>query len=96
MRELEGRLSDLALRPLAQRVASLLLTTARPSHLPWKSELVVTLTHEQLASLAGSTREAVSKALANLASHGFITQKRGSIILSQPGKLELFKDQVVS
>lgn len=89
--ELETRLSDLALRPLPQRVASLLLSTARPSHIPWKNELIVTMTHEQLASVAGSTREAVSKTLADLARQGLIVQRRGSIVLVQPEQLELFK-----
>ncbi|USR78795.1 Crp/Fnr family transcriptional regulator [Arcanobacterium pinnipediorum] len=90
--DLENRLSDMALRPLAQRLASLLLTTGQPSSIPWKNHLTVTMTHEQLASLAGSTREAVSKTLADLARRGMITQKRGSIILLQPKQLQIFKD----
>lgn len=92
VKELETRLSDLALRPLPQRMASLLLSIARPSHLPWKRDLIVPMTHEQLANVAGSTREAVSKALADLAKQGMIIQKRGSIILTDPQQLELFKE----
>lgn len=88
VKELETRLSDLALRPLPQRVASLLLSIARPSHLPWKHDLIVPMTHEQLANVAGSTREAVSKALADLAKQGMIIQKRGSIILTDPQQLK--------
>lgn len=92
--ELETRLSDIALRPLAQRLASLLLITSRTSHIPWKKEWVVTMTHEQLANLAGATREAVSKALADFAKQGLISQKRGVIILNQPKQLEIFKDLI--
>ncbi|MBV7296024.1 Crp/Fnr family transcriptional regulator [Corynebacterium sp. TAE3-ERU12] len=92
--ELEQRLTDIALRPLSQRMASLLLTTARPSHLPWEKGLVVKMTHEQLASLAGATREAVSKVLADLAQRGLITQKRGSIVIIHPHKLQEFKDGI--
>lgn len=79
--ELETRLSDTALLPLPDRLLSLLQAAARASHLPWKSEKKGTLTHEQLATYAGFTREAVSKSLADLARQGVITQKRGAIIL---------------
>lgn len=92
--ELEMRLSDLALRPLNQRVASLLLSTATDSLLPWKHNKNVKLTHEQLAHLVGATREAVSKAVAELAAHGFIEQHRGFITIINYVGLNAYKDQI--
>lgn len=91
--DLERRISDLALRPLAQRIASLLLSFAKPSPLPWKEEYVK-LTHEQLANLAGATREAVSKVLSDLAHKGMIKQNRGSISIRARRDLEIFKETV--
>lgn len=92
--DLEQRLSDLALRPLHQRVASLLLSTATSSLLPWRHEKTVKLTHEQLAQLAGATREAVSKAVADLAARGLIRQQRGSIVILNEACLEDYKNDI--
>ncbi|MBV7362829.1 Crp/Fnr family transcriptional regulator [Actinomycetaceae bacterium TAE3-ERU4] len=92
--ELETRLSDLALRPLPQRVASLLLNTSVTSPLPWRHERVVKLTHEQLANLAGASREGVSKVLADFAQRKFIKQGRGMITLLTPDALRQFKESV--
>ncbi|MBN9643765.1 Crp/Fnr family transcriptional regulator [Corynebacterium mendelii] len=93
--ELETRLSNMALRPLNQQVASLLLSAATTSRLPWKHTKTVKLTHEQLANLAGASREAVSKAVAELSAHGFLKQHRGSVTIIDADGLAAYRDHLV-
>lgn len=80
--ELEERLADLALKPLPQRVASLLLRLGSKPSFSWRQKhMQVSLTHEQIASVAGATREAVSKTLSDFAAEGLIMQSRAKITL---------------
>ncbi|WP_225973214.1 Crp/Fnr family transcriptional regulator [Nesterenkonia natronophila] len=83
---LEERLTDLALRPLAARVAKTLLTrneptTARSLGARLGQRPAIRITHEQLAGLLGATREATSKVLSEFAAQGLIRQVRGRITL---------------
>ncbi|MDN5821876.1 MAG: Crp/Fnr family transcriptional regulator [Brachybacterium sp.] len=90
--ELEDRLTDLALRPLASRVAVTLLNltrspstgTGRFSRAPQ-----VQLTHEQVAGVIGATREATSRVLSDFAERGLIRQGRGRILITDPAGLRL-------
>lgn len=80
--QLEERLTDLALRPLGARVAATLLSlagTAKSGR--FGQNRPIRLTHEQISGLLGATREATSKALADLASQGTIRQGRGRITI---------------
>jgi CRP/FNR family transcriptional regulator, cyclic AMP receptor protein len=87
--ELEGRLSDLALRSLPARVASTLLGVAEwPSAARFGRARIIRLTHEQIAGLLGATREATSKILSEFSSRGLIRQGRGRITLTDPAKLQ--------
>ncbi len=80
--QLEERLTDMALRPLAARTASTLTTLAGTApRARFKQSVSVRLTHEQLAGLLGATREATSKTMSDLAGRGFIRQGRGRIII---------------
>lgn len=85
--ELEDRLTDLALRPLQARVAATLLnlttpTTGNASRFGRGAQ--VRLTHEQLASVIGATREATSRVLGDFADRGLIRQGRGRIHIPDP------------
>lgn len=85
---LEERLADLALRPLAARVASTLLSlagTARTAR--FGQNRPVRLTHEQIAGLLGAAREATSKTLADFASQGIIRQGWGRITIQNVAAL---------
>ena len=89
--ELEDRLTDLALRSLPSRVAATLLNLTRGSHSggpgPFARAQQVRLTHEQLASVIGATREATSRVLSDFAERGLIRQGHGRIIVSDPARL---------
>ena len=84
--EAEQRLTDAVLKPAPQRVASTLHTLARKEfrRSVRGTELSVHLTHEQLADLAGTSRETVTKALGALADEGVIKLGRGKIIIFKP------------
>lgn len=85
---LEERLTDLALRPLAARVASTLLKLAEagpPAR--FGSGAVIRLTHEQLAGLLGATRESTSKTMADFATRNLIRQGRGRVIIHDANAL---------
>ncbi len=87
---LEERLTDLALRPLAARVASTVLKLADATPVPrFGRPAVVRLTHEQLAGLVGASREATSKTMADFAAHNLIRQGRGRIIIQDPAALHV-------
>lgn len=88
--ELEDRLTDLALRPLASRVAVTLLNLTRRSDTgsgPFARAPQVRLTHEQIAGLIGATREATSRVLSDFADQGLTRQGRGRILIADPAGL---------
>ncbi len=79
---LQERLTDLPLRPLAARAASLLLTLVEAApRSRFTHSQTVKLTHLQLAGLLGVTREATSRATADFAARGLIRQGRRRIIV---------------
>ncbi|WAH98169.1 Crp/Fnr family transcriptional regulator [Arthrobacter sp. MMS18-M83] len=85
---LEERLTDLALRPLAARVASTLLSLAETAPAGrFGHGRQIRLTHEQIAGLLGATREATSRILAEMAARGIIRQGRGRISLQNTAAL---------
>lgn len=88
--ELEDRLTDLALKPLQARVAATLLNLSS-THGAGTGRLgrgqQVRLTHEQLASVIGATREATSRVLSDLADRGLIRQTRGRIVIADQASL---------
>ncbi|MGW0733132.1 Crp/Fnr family transcriptional regulator [Streptomyces sp. NPDC002851] len=84
--ELEQRLSDSVFKSAAQRVATTLLAlaSAQPTYRaprPIAGHPQVALTHEQLAALAGASRETVTKALHDFADRGLLRLGRGRIAI---------------
>jgi CRP/FNR family transcriptional regulator, cyclic AMP receptor protein len=79
--EMERRLSDSVFKSVPQRVAGTLATLAaqqRRYGLGPRSP-VVALTHEQIAALAGTSRETATKVLGDYAERGLIRLGRGRI-----------------
>ncbi|MGQ7352214.1 Crp/Fnr family transcriptional regulator [Quadrisphaera oryzae] len=82
--ELEDRLTDLALKPLHARVAATLVNLSQGSSAGgsrFGRAPSIRLTHEQLASVIGSTREATSRVLSDMAAAGLIRQGRGRVVI---------------
>lgn len=86
--ELEQRLSDSVFKTVPQRLAStLLLLASSHSKRPVTGAIQLSITHEQLATVAGTSRETVTKVLGELADAGSIKLGRGKIVLLDLGAL---------
>ena len=86
---MERRLSDSVFKSVPQRAASTLITLAGQSRrhgLPSRGP-VVALTHEQVAALAGTSRETATKVLGDFAERGLIRLGRGRITLLDIGRI---------
>ena len=81
--EMERRLSDSFFKSVPQRVAGTLVTLAGQHRRPSFASRapVVAITHEQLAALAGTSRETVTKVLGDFAERGLVRLNRGRITL---------------
>lgn len=87
--ELERRLSDVVFKSVPERIAGALVTLATSGR-PLGRGVQVKLTHEQLAALAGTSRETTTKVLGDLADQGLIALGRGRIaVLNQDRLREL-------
>ncbi|MBT2366112.1 Crp/Fnr family transcriptional regulator [Streptomyces sp. ISL-10] len=91
--DLEQRLSDSVFKSVAQRIATTLttLTTAQPQPGPLRPGArhpQIALTHEQLAALAGTSRETCTKVLREFTDHGLIRLARGRITVLDPERLK--------
>ena len=77
--EMERRLSDTVFKSVPQRIAGTLATLASQHRLTRTAQ--VRLTHEQLATLVGASRETTTKTLNDLAQHGLVHLGRGKITI---------------
>ncbi len=89
--ELEQRLSDAVFKSVPERIAATLVTLAgTASSRPLARGVQVKLTHEQLAALAGTSRETTTKILNEYADQGLVSLGRGKIgILDADGMRRL-------
>jgi CRP/FNR family cyclic AMP-dependent transcriptional regulator len=80
--ELEQRLADAIFKTVPERIASTLLTLASThTSRPLGRGIQVKLTHEQLAALAGTSRETATKILGEFADQGLLSLGRGRITI---------------
>ncbi|MEV6678593.1 Crp/Fnr family transcriptional regulator [Streptomyces erythrochromogenes] len=91
--ELEQRLSDTVFKTVAQRVATTLVTlsAAQPpgsALRPGGRHPQIALTHEQLAALAGTSRETCTKVLRDLEQQGLLRLARGRITVLARERLQ--------
>ena len=97
-RKVERRLKSLLFRSNRQRLVSLLLELAdgygQPCDdpAPGAVKLGIKLSHQDLASVIGSTRETVTVVLGELQSEGLVSVGRRKITLSDPASLEKAAD----
>jgi CRP/FNR family cyclic AMP-dependent transcriptional regulator len=84
--DMERRLSDTVFKSVPQRVAAALIALASEQRRlalgPRAS--TVSLTHEQLAALVGTSRETATKVLGDFATKGLLRLGRGRITLVDP------------
>jgi CRP/FNR family transcriptional regulator, cyclic AMP receptor protein len=81
--DLERRLSDSVFKTVPQRIASTLAMLAgqQRRYIVGTPATVVTLTHEQVAALVGTSRETATRVLDDFADRGLIHLGRGRITL---------------
>lgn len=77
--EMERRLSESVFKSVPERVASTLVSLAGQRRSFSPRGPVVSLTHEQIAALAGTSRETTTKVLGDFAERGLIRLGRGRI-----------------
>jgi CRP/FNR family transcriptional regulator, cyclic AMP receptor protein len=90
LRETNERLARQSFQTVQSRVASVLaelVATAR-SQGAGETDVLITATQNDLAQLAGSSRESASRFLATLERAGVITQGRGKLVVHDPARLE--------
>jgi len=80
--QLERRLSDTVFKSVPQRIATTLCLLANEEQRrPLGRGLQVSLTHEQVAALAGTSRETTTKVLNELAEQGLLRLGRGKLTI---------------
>ena len=89
-RSLGNVVEDLALRDVTARVARLLLgCIGHHDHIVEKADFACArITHQEIATMVGSVREVVQRALKELERDGAIALERSRIDISDPAKLE--------
>lgn len=87
VRRFAGIVSDLAFRPIPERLARYIGEVAAPRPVAAGTELDLTLTQAQLAARLGTVRELVARALSQLEESGVIARRRGRIVIRDPRRL---------
>ena len=86
VRGFAGIVSDLAFRPVTERLARYLDTTIEEPIKPGTS-IELTLTQAQLAARLGTVRELVAPAFAQLEESGVISRDRTRVTIRDPARL---------
>ena len=87
VRGFAGIVSDLAFRPVPERLARYLDAAAGTPPVAAGTELPLELTQTQLAARLGTVRELVARAFSQLAASGVIARKRGRVVIRDPARL---------
>ncbi len=86
VRQFASIVTDLAFRPVTERLARYLETTAGAPVTPG-ARVELSLTQAQLAARLGTVRELVARALAELQDAGVIKRDRTHIVIRDPARL---------
>ena len=81
VRQLIGRLEDLAFHDATHRVMRVLLNVATASYEARGVPVIEGLTHYEIATLAGTSRETASRVVSNLAREGVVATKGRKIVI---------------
>lgn len=87
--ELEQRLTDVSCKTIDERLSGTLCSLARR-----QPEAPIKLTHQQLASLVGASRERTTTALGELVRHDLVSTRRGKISVRDFEALRRYSDGV--
>lgn len=87
VRSFAGIVTDLAFRPVIERLARHIDAAVAVHPVVPGAVVELTLTHTQLAARLGTVRELVARALSRLEESGAITRERGRIVIRDPARL---------
>lgn len=87
IRALQARIRDVSLRSLQGRLAAALWRLAKQSAPAPGAPVTIGLTHQELSSLVGASRESVSRALSALRREGLVETGAGELRLPDPDRL---------
>jgi CRP/FNR family transcriptional regulator, cyclic AMP receptor protein len=92
LREANERISRQSFQTVASRVAGVLLEQAETlaSDGAGERDILIRATRAQIAQLAGSSRESVSRFLATLDRAGLVTCGRGKVVIHDPSALRRY------
>lgn len=87
VRRFAGIVSDLAFRPVPERLARYLADAAGARPVAAGTELDIDLTQTQLAARLGTVRELVARAFAQLEASGLIARRRRRVVIRDAARL---------
>ncbi len=92
LRQAQTALKDIALKDVYGRLASTLLRLATEHGIPVHegTKISLNLTHQDLASMIGTSRESVNRVISEWRREGIIEATRGEITLLKPQKLKIW------
>jgi CRP/FNR family transcriptional regulator, cyclic AMP receptor protein len=90
LKEANERISRQSFQTVASRVAGVLLAQAEAAGGPGAQNVLVRSTRAEMAQLAGSSRESVSRFLATLERAGLVTCGRGKVVIHDPTALRRY------
>lgn len=89
-RRMEKKLSDITTKDVAARVCELLHDISTSSATPENPELLVPLTHQDVASLIGASRQTTTTVLNDLERRGIIELGRGWVRVTHLKELQVY------
>jgi CRP-like cAMP-binding protein len=88
MLRLESTIESIVSRPVAARLAELLITLAEQAERSSSGAILVpSYSHEEMGKMIGATRESVSRTLGDWRRVGIITMQGRRILVQKPGSL---------
>jgi CRP-like cAMP-binding protein len=88
MLRLESTIESIVSRPVAARLADLLITLAEQAERSSSGAILVpSYSHEEMGKMIGATRESVSRTLGDWRRAGIITMQGRRILVQKPGSL---------
>ena len=91
LRQMIGRLEDMAFHDATHRVMRVLLNVATASYEARGVPVVEGLTHYEVATLAGTSRETASRVVSNLGRDGVVATKGRKIVVDLLGLADLLE-----
>lgn len=92
LRSAQNKVADLALRDTYQRIVNIIYNLMMEDECAFceeKKEVAISATHQELASMAGTSRETVTRVLSSLKNEEIVKTDKGNISVKDPVKLKL-------